>query len=339
MKYTKYRIMCEIKKRFWILTVVLLVSSLLLSGYWYYSSSKPRYVEEKVEVPFYTVKGGYTGSALVLKENPVWEVEDRLSGLPVYLLGISPIMDVNFSFKISNPNANVSIKSVTKVIYSSSYNEKLLWKKTYMEFTNETTGNSLESTFSINITDLRKTINDVQKALGFHQGTTEVKIVTCVNYSGFVNGEKVEEVKTYVMPLDVGGDTYKFENVYNTDSKKRTENRIVEVEPPLIDKMAPVFVMTALLSTLVTFSAVKIRFDPNNHDLRKLKIEEEKSKLEKWISEGKLVNNPGLIRVEMDSLKGLVDAAIDTNERVIYDSEVSEYFFIHGDVIYIFRET
>jgi hypothetical protein len=73
--------------------------------------------------------------------------------------------------------------------------------------------------------------------------------------------------------------------------------------------------------------------------IEKLEIEQRRSPFKEFVSKGKLPENVNsLIRVEISSLQELVDAAVDINERVIYDSETGVYFIIHSSVLYIFRD-
>ncbi len=60
-------------------------------------------------------------------------------------------------------------------------------------------------------------------------------------------------------------------------------------------------------------------------------------KFRKWISRGRMPE-VSMTEVEMASLEDLVDAAIDANERVVYDRDKEVYFFIHGNVLYTYRE-
>lgn len=73
--------------------------------------------------------------------------------------------------------------------------------------------------------------------------------------------------------------------------------------------------------------------------IEKLETEQKHSPFKDFVSKGKLPENVNsLIRVEISSLQELVDAAVDINERVIYDSETGVYFIIHSSVLYIFRD-
>lgn len=69
-------------------------------------------------------------------------------------------------------------------------------------------------------------------------------------------------------------------------------------------------------------------------DLYQLELEIDRSQYGEWISEGEFPARQGQQYVYINTLGDLVDVAIDTNKRVIYDADVETYSVIDGDLVY-----
>jgi hypothetical protein len=55
-----------------------------------------------------------------------------------------------------------------------------------------------------------------------------------------------------------------------------------------------------------------------------------------WISDGEFPTDLDKQHIYIDSLKNLVDIAIDTNSRIIYDSSIDGYSIVTDDVVYYY---
>ena len=81
----------------------------------------------------------------------------------------------------------------------------------------------------------------------------------------------------------------------------------------------------------------RVAYNPDPVFMAKLEQERMHSQFREFISEGKLPENRNsLITLEIASLQELVNAAIDMNERVIYDSSENIHFAIHNGVLHYF---
>jgi hypothetical protein len=68
-------------------------------------------------------------------------------------------------------------------------------------------------------------------------------------------------------------------------------------------------------------------------DRRASKAEAERKRFKEWISEG-TVEVKGKTPIQIVSLEGLVDLAIDLDKRVIYDDAAKRYFVLEEDLLY-----
>ena len=336
MNYRRFRLYSFIKRNFWILSLILIAIA-IASGFTLYKLSKPEYKTVKVNVPFYTVEGGYDGYAVVMEENPIWDVGEILRDKPIYISSVAPELNVSFSFKINGKDVNVTICESSRVVYFSEYDDKVVWELEYLNSSKISNGDSISDTISINISELRNKIIETQKSLGFRDGKTGVKVVTDVKYSGYVDDKPVEGRKVYTLPIVIGSNTYKFNNFIKSENIERFEDRTVVIQPLLTYKVVSAIAMIVSLTLFGVFAFIRFTFKPENYDIDKLKLESEEKKFEKWISHGTLKSVESTARIELDSLEDLFNTAIDTNERIIYDSDRKGYFLIHNNVLYTYK--
>ncbi|MFB6232633.1 MAG: DUF5305 family protein, partial [Haloarculaceae archaeon] len=71
-------------------------------------------------------------------------------------------------------------------------------------------------------------------------------------------------------------------------------------------------------------------------DAAELRAEAEHEEYSEWISEGELVLDATNEYVYVSSVEDLVNVAIDTDKRVIHDSDLSVYTVTDGEVIYYY---
>ena len=75
-------------------------------------------------------------------------------------------------------------------------------------------------------------------------------------------------------------------------------------------------------------------WDVRQQETRELGLAWYREQYSQWISEGEFPAGSERNYIYIDSLKGLVDIAIDTNNRVIYDSDIEVYSIVDEGVVY-----
>jgi len=63
-----------------------------------------------------------------------------------------------------------------------------------------------------------------------------------------------------------------------------------------------------------------------------------RSQYEEWLSTGEFPAGPNKRHIRMENLEDVVDVAIDSNKRVIYDDSYRVYAVADGDLVYYFTE-
>jgi hypothetical protein len=93
-------------------------------------------------------------------------------------------------------------------------------------------------------------------------------------------------------------------------------------------------ILSGLGLVAIAVSGLFTYWNSRRVDLDELKMRIDRSQYSEWISEGDFPSQNGKQYVYIESIEDLVDVAIDTNKRVIYDSDIETYAVADGNVIY-----
>lgn len=339
---------------------------MILCGIWAYEASRSVYEDKDEVVTFYTHHGSYTYTVPVTKANPLYANGTTLKmGMPAYYFAVSPTADMSFTYRLeANDPSDIIGKLQTMVVATdkgeseteeyygnngsetegSGKEEKIFWQKVfplkYKEGADTWTGTSVTRNFSLNVSEIHSIVKDVQEQLGCSDDAT-IEIVTRVGYTGKVNGDNVQGTKDFVIPLIISSSYYQMpEQLEISQDTNVTKKISVKNSPSLSTIRTPLFLV---LLNLVFVGMVLLCVKTNKIELEYIeKLEKERSRepFKEFVSKGKLPEDrSSLIKIEISSLQGLVDAAVDMNSRVIYDSKAEIYFMIHSGVLYILSDT
>jgi hypothetical protein len=114
-------------------------------------------------------------------------------------------------------------------------------------------------------------------------------------------------------------------------TRPHTSLRVVG-EPPDIRTSA---ILGTLGILLLVGGGFVIRFR-EGIDIEDLLTERDHARYEEWISQGEFPTAADNKYTRIQSLEDLVDVAIDTDKRVIYDVDFDAYAVVDGDVVYYF---
>lgn len=92
----------------------------------------------------------------------------------------------------------------------------------------------------------------------------------------------------------------------------------------------------SLLGVGLLVMAVVVALRYRKIDPAAIETELSRSRFDEWISGGEIPTKSEKEYVRTDSLEDLVDVAIDSNGRVIYDRNIDAYAVVEGDIVYYF---
>lgn len=312
----------------------------------YLEYSEPVYRDEQVVVSSYTHRGHYDYLPLVTMENPLYPQGTILDvGKPAYFDTVSPVVDVKLEYELdATKSADLSVEYETVVVATSKGNEnEVFWKKTYPVKHDEPVRiKNRETTihdFSLDIPEIRTNVENVQEQLGFSKDTN-IEVLTYVIYEGTINGKTVENTEIFTIPIELSSSYYKipekkdFTNTVDTYHTKK-----VPVNSSISNLKEPLASILFAGSLILLMGIIKKQGKTDPTYIRRLEIEKETEQYADWISNGNLpVKTDSLMEIKINSLKDLLDVAVDMNSRIIYDNNERTYFLIHDGVLYSFSD-
>lgn len=324
--------------------ILLLIPAIVVSGIGVYNTIVvPQYQEIRYEEPLYTLNGSYTNNAVVMVENPLWPVGTTLYDQKAYFFTASPVLASTFRFDALASDVNLQISTVTKATLAMTSGEgPPFWKKDLIisEDTAQLNSDSYQKTITLNIKDLSDEISNISGGLNLRQGTPSAEIVTTVIYTGTLNGKEVVGTNTYSLPFELGSGYYSVAGeTTESDKATTTRMRLVRKEPPLIEKyvLTAGFLILVSLLIFVLITAISVRWQ-GGIDPEALKREDLRIEYKDWISNGRYSGLRNTEMIEFASLEDLVAAAVDMNQRVIYDEKSGIYFFVVNNLMYQYVE-
>ncbi|WP_048150860.1 DUF5305 family protein [Palaeococcus ferrophilus] len=335
MRLREYRLLSAVKAY----GLPLVVLFIILSAYFAYAYAQTPAVARSsrtVSEPFYSWSGGLSGGGIITAENPLWPVGSEVS-LPLYPTDVSELAELNFHFEVSGKDVNLEFNRELKVVYYIAYDNHRVIEETYASVSNVSNGQGFADELRLNITDIAKRIAETRSVLRLPRETAGVEIVGTVHYSGTVGGRGIRGNQTFR-----GEIKFPYEGFYSIsgDAKNGTITRsrtVTESYPVNGRKRAILLTLSGVFGILaLTSLIVWRRFDPETYSVRELELLEQEAKLAKWVSRGRLENFESTTRIKFESLRDLVDAAIDMNARVLYDRKNGTYFFLHEGILYYY---
>lgn len=315
-----------------------------------FSLFRPSYVEQSYVTSSYASEGLYSYTCSVNGSNPLYPAGTVLPpGQAAYFMSVSPILNMDFAFGI-NASDSVDVSSSRKIIVVATGKGKvedkdqIFWQKEFPVISTDdvqlTNGAVTSNHFSLNISEIQNIVKDIQDKLDYSKDAN-LTVITYVNLHGSINGNNVNEVLKYSVPITLSQSYYQVSKDLESNNTVDTKGvRIVRASPSIIMILASLILFVAATVSLVAVRKLKSKGLVDPSEIYRLEQKSILAKFDDWVSEGKMpAENNGLIEVKLNSLRGLVDAASDMDARVIHDREKGIYFAIHDGAMYTFDES
>jgi hypothetical protein len=343
------RVRAILDEWFWVVALVaVLVAG--VGGYVAYTAyaNPGTYVEER-QVSSWEGNGSYTTTATITEPNPLYPVGTELSDRPAYFLAVSPRVDGAFAFQYrATRGGTVDVMVEQTLVLRSVTGEE----DTTTEFwrieeplDTETAsgvgpGESVRTTFSRNVSRVANRAENVNERLGGTPGETEILVVSSVVVDGEVNGQSVERSATYRLPISTDGSTYAPGETGGRAVTGSTTERITRERtygPPWRVGGPVALLIGAVGLVALAYGRYDGRFAVTETERARLDFQSTREEFDDWITTARLpstvLDRP---RVEVDSLSGLVDTAIDVDARVFELPDGAAFYVPHGDLLYVF---
>jgi hypothetical protein len=340
------RIRAVLDSQFAVVATVLVVAALAGAGMTYTAYAQSGTSTAERPGPDTTYTGDFTHNATVQQSNPVFARGTTLSNRDAYFSRLTPTLDGTFTYRYTaSETGNVTVDGTLTLVIASvdaagEGSTVEYWRVTRRldrERASLAPGESLRLSFSENVTQLRNESRRLDRAVGGTPGTIETSVVADIETEGRANGGPVEREQQYELGISPGGSVYQLTDpgpVTNTTQQTRTVE-VASSPGPLRRGGGPALGLLGIGGLLALGTArYRGQLALDERERAHLTYETARSEFDDWITRARLPEDAldGAV-VEVETLEGLVDIAIDSDRRVIEDGD-GEYVVAVEDLVY-----
>lgn len=328
MNTTSIRLRYLIAKRGRSLAVVLLlVGALLLAGAGAVYATPPT-TEVTDQTDKRTVTANLSTAATVTGNTSLYEQGTTLRDQPVYLFGATPVAELTLMTTLPE-GADGSVEQRIDLAYSARRGSETFWQRTQPLATKTTeSGSETTTTVSLSMRDVRDQLSAHRDEFG-QAGVTSVAVRISVRYTV----DQYEGTITETFPVTFGDQWYTIagETRSQTHSTPVTRTTTIPVRDRLPFLLPGGVGLVLLLGGLLAGLTARRR---DGVSISELADDIHHARYAEWISGGSLPEAASESVVRIDSLEALVDVAIDSRKRVVFDADCGRYAVLDGGVQY-----
>ena len=335
---------------FWAVALVAVVVA-GAGGYVAYTAyADPGTTVEERQVSSWEGNGSYTTAATVTEPNPLYATGTELSDRPAYFLTVSPRLDGTFAFEYAASGGGSVDVAVEQTLVVRAVEEREegstveYWRLEEPLGTADASGvapgEPVRTTFSRNVSRVANRAANVTERLGGTPGSTRITVINTVALDGEVNGQSVERAATYRLPIGVDGSTYAPGETGGQAVTGSTTERITRERTygPPWRVGGPVALLIGVVGLAgLAYGRYDGRLTVSVAERDRLDFESTREEFDDWITTARLpsavLDRP---RVEVDSLSGLVDTAIDVDARVFERPDGGAFYVPHEGLLYAY---
>ncbi|AFK21220.1 hypothetical protein E6P09_17345 (plasmid) [Haloferax mediterranei ATCC 33500] len=295
--------------------------------------------------------GSFSHNATVRNGTSAFVEGTVLQDRSVYLTHVAPLLSGSFTYTYGVSNeSNLAVDTTVLVRYRSvesagSPDELVYWqvKQTLAHGRDESLSpdESMTIPFSLNISDAAETVRRIDREHGGTPGQLDMTVVARVDLSGTRNGQHVDTTRTYLLPIDPSQNSYRVEDADRiTHGDERTVDVTVDPDYGLLRQVGSplLFLFGTVGAGFLVFARSTGQLSLSNREQRWLAYQSTREEFNDWITTGQIDQvGDDVWSVTVDSLEGLVDVAIDTDNRVIEQRGGDEFVVFTGDRLFRYR--
>ena len=331
-------------------STAILIACLLLvalgAGLVYTTHVDPGTETESRTVSSLTVESEYRHSATVTEPNAVFDTGAVLDGRDTYFTRIAPELDVDVATSYTASSAeNVTVEVASRLVTRNVGEEGTVYWRETEPLASETVssvepGETVNASFTLNSTAIDQRVTSIEEQLGASPGETETVVTTAVAVDGSVGGVPTASTQTLDMTVTHGGDTYSVsEPGVQSDTASRTEPVTVQRSYGSLRSLGgPLLLLVGLIGAGGTGYATREFGALTPAEREYLAYRDDRSEFDEWITAFRL---PPSVHDrptgEAESLRDLVDFAIDNDTGVVEDPTTGAFHAVAGEFVYTYR--
>ena len=281
------------------------------------------------QVGTWTTDSEFQHSAVVQNDSAVFDEGDRLENRPLYFTRATPVLEgeyaVSYVGDVGVIEGTTSLAIVVRAVEEFDGEEFTHWEEREQLASDQLrlgSGASEQLGFELNVTEAVDRADEIERSLGASPGTTEVALEAVTEFEIENEGQTFVQERRETLQIQPSSGTY---GVQSTVGGERTEDQTqrVEQEVPveqstLLRAGGPVLLLVGLLGlAVVGFVGYRDGFELDERTRELRAFERARDNHDEWISSGTVPERDDRTVVELESLEGLVDVAIDSSRRVI----------------------
>ena len=307
---------------------LLLVGALLCfagAGFIYMTPSTETVTQETDSQTFSTTVGS---SAVVTQPTELYNQGEVLRNRSVYFTSASPLFTLNVTTS-APADERVRINQRLELEALGVRNGRPFYNatRTFVKTNQTVSDGRLRSSQTVNITDLSRELAAVEQEIQ-EVGQFQLQLQLTVTYTI----EKYQGTLEATAPLVIDGQAYYVDGSLDATETETTVASREITQPPDPATYGGVGALgVVLVIVAAAVSRVESLIDPAA--LQREMIHDQHAE---WISKGEFPTSADKPYISILTLEDLVDVAIDTNRRVIYDPQIDAYAVIDASEIYYY---
>lgn len=182
----------------------------------------------------------------------------------------------------------------------------------------------------IDMTAVYGLVSKINEELAFHSGMLQMVVTSKIHLKGTVNGIPVDKSIALESPFLLQQAGFSAPGSNDLTSENPLAPATATSSQTTLSQKARENPFPFLLDGILLFALVVLLLRKNA-----AKPDAEHRRYKEWITEG-IVEVRDKTAINILSLEGLVDLAIDLDKRVIFDSKAGKYFVLTEDLIYVY---
>ncbi|PGF16289.1 hypothetical protein CP556_09280 [Natrinema sp. CBA1119] len=275
-------------------------------------------------------------SAVVTENGTLWTEGERLEDSSVYFLNATPELTIRPETRLRNETGGTPIEDgdVThelRLRFEATRDGSTFWNESHEVVAESASVENgvATSNATIDVESYRQRQRQLEREVS-GIGSVELSMVLRVEYD---TGRQQGTVTT-TTPVEITDDAYWLGNSLSdsaTHSHRSGTARTTE------SRSATLVGGLSVLGTLsLAGAALVARRSPADLEAARRAVHERR--YAEWISQGSIPMWIGDYHVSLDTLEDVVDVAIDTNERVVHDTQRGLFAVVNDGVVYYYSD-
>ena len=293
------------------------------------TSTTPQYADERVSSDVDT-------SAVVVRNGTLWSEGQRLENSGVYVLNATPELTLRPETRLRNTTAGTPIDDGTvshelTLRFEATRDGTSFWNesRTLVDESPAVENGVAASETTVDVEAVRERQREIERELA-GVGTVDVHLEFRAVYDTGVS-QGVQEASTTMAVTDDaywldGSLATSDDHTHRTGTTETTESR----------NLATIAGLSLLGTLSLAAGAVVARRSPIDEEAARRAVHEHR--YAEWISRGSIPMWIGDYHVSLDTLEDVVDVAIDTNERVVHDTQRGLFAVVNDGVVYYYSD-